>query len=95
MTPQEAIKWIDGRMLEIVCEFEITTSEAGKKRLNKEYKALSALRQCADKEVEHKVLNKTLEYDGTYGHCPVCNRILRDCENPRRCPGCGKLIDWR
>ena len=95
MTPEKAVKWAHGRMLEIVLEQDITTAQAGIDRLNKEYNALSVMVQCTEKEIETKVFNKTLEYDGEYGYCPRCNRILTDFENYRRCPGCGQLVDWR
>lgn len=51
MTPQDAIKWADSKMLEIVYEFEVTKSEAGQKRLNEEYQALTVLKSCAESRV--------------------------------------------
>ena len=94
MTPQEAIKWADGKALEIICELEVTKSKERQKRLNEEYSALTTFKSCAEKQIPIKPLDKTLEYDGYYGLCPCCNRVVGDNKDFSRCWYCGQALDW-
>lgn len=98
MTPQDAIKWVDGKMLEIVYELEVTKSEAGRKRLNKEYAALTVLKSCAESRVPQRATYKP-KSDGfatTNYECLVCGcRRLGHTNLIAYCPGCGQALDWR
>lgn len=86
MTPQEAIRRIKNHN-EIHSRkekhFAVHITEA----LNMAVKAL-------EKQIPEKPANKSLEFDGEYGYCPCCNRILADHSNFRRCPDCGQALDW-
>ena len=94
MTPEQAINWVDGRLLEIVCELEITTSESGKNRLGKEYEALTRLRICAEKQVMQKV-KQTAKGFQVY-HCLACGeQIVHKEKKVRFCSECGQRIDWK
>ena len=98
MTPQDAIKWVDGKMLEIVYELEVTKSEARRKRLNEEYQALTVLKSCAKSRVPQRATYKP-ESDGfatTNYECLVCGcRRLGHAHLIAYCPDCGQALDWR
>ena len=96
MTPQDAIKWVDGKMLEIICELEVTKSEARRNRLNEEYQALTVLKSCAESRVPVKptVVDEYL-VNGHWEKEYECSA----CGNPRAddsfCSCCGQALDWR
>lgn len=87
MTHQEAIQWIDGRMLELSTLYDITSSDAGAKRVNEEYNALQLARSAVKKQIpvkpEIKKTEKAAVRFGTPGvhkqtlyRCPVCMKPL-------------------
>lgn len=97
MTPQEAIKWADGKALEIICELEVTKSEARKKRLNKEYSALTVLKSCSESRVLQKPKYNPLKEGNltTNFECPCCGcRRLGHSNRIAYCPDCGQALDW-
>lgn len=98
MTPQEAIKWADGKALEIICELEVTQSEARKKRLSEEYAALTTLKSCAESRVPQKAKYNP-KNDGVPSfnyECLVCGcRRLGHTNDIAYCPDCGQALDWR
>lgn len=97
MTPQDAIKWVDGKMLEIVYELEVTKSEAARNRLNEEYQALTVLKSCAESRVPIKAIEKKNSF---FPVCPVCNKFIKKHEQSHgnivipHCKWCGQKIDW-
>lgn len=97
MTPQEAIKWIDGRMFELIHLIKIATSKAEKKRLNEEYQALTVLKSCAESRVPIKAIEKKNSF---FPVCPVCNKFIKKHEQSHgnitipHCKWCGQKIDW-
>ena len=54
MTDQEAIKWIDGRVLELSCLVDITSTDKGMQRINEEYNALLQARAAIFKRIPEK-----------------------------------------
>lgn len=98
MTPQDAIKWVDGKMLEIVYELEVTKSEARRNRLNEEYQALTVLKSCAESRVPQRA-KWDPKSDGsikTNYECLVCGcRRLGHTNLIAYCPDCGQALDWR
>ena len=102
MTPQEAIKWADGKALTIICELEVTKSKERQKRLNEEYSALTTFKSCTESRIPQKpyysgdgYADGELVYD--YAECPVCNcDFEEDTTNwgCKYCPDCGQALDW-
>ncbi len=87
MTNQEAIKWIDGRVLELACLVDITSTDKGMQRINEEYNALLLARTAIYKQIPEKPEIKetekaTVRYGeygvlkGTMYLCPVCGKPL-------------------
>lgn len=83
MTDQEAIKWIDGRVLELSCLIDITSTDKGMQRINEEYNAMLVARAAIFKRIPEKPeINETekaavrFEESGVYKRtvysCPVC-----------------------
>lgn len=98
MTPQDAIKWADGKMLELVHEYKIATKEAHQNRLDKEYAALTVLKSCAESRVPTTPTYKPKKTDiiTTNYECPVCGcRRLGTGQLVAYCPDCGQCLDWR
>lgn len=87
MTNQEAIKWIDGRVLELACLVDITSTDKGMQRINEEYNALLRARAAIEKQIpvepETKETAKAAVRFGESGvhkrtmyNCPVCGHPL-------------------
>ena len=51
--------------------------------------------EALEKQIPKKPIDKTLEYDGYYGRCPGCNRVIYDYKDRNRCYNCGQALDWR
>lgn len=84
---QKAIKWIDGRVLELSCLADITSTDKGIQRINEEYNALllarTAIYKTIPEEPEIKETSKAavrFEESGVYKRtiysCPVCGHPL-------------------
>lgn len=97
MTPQEAIKWIDGRMFELIHLIKIATSKAEKKRLNEEYQALTVLKSCTESRIKVKAIKSPSR---RLYICPACNKFIEKNEQSHGnivvpyCKWCGQKIDW-
>lgn len=97
MTNQEAIKWVDGRVLELACLVDITNTKREMQRINKEYNALQFVRGLLVRNTPTKPQKDSLaDWD-----CPYCGAYLPfDALNdpiddaPRFCKQCGQSIDW-
>ena len=66
-------------------------------RVNGKFKTIQFMQTALfaiEKQIKKKPLKKTLEYNGEYGECPCCGRIVNDFDNIKRCPECGQAIDW-
>jgi hypothetical protein len=50
--------------------------------------------EATEKQIPKKPIDKTLEYDGYYGRCPDCKRVIYDYRNRKRCHNCGQALDW-
>lgn len=84
---QEAIKWIDGRILELACLVDITSSDTRMKRINEEYNALLLARTAIYKQIPEKpeikeTVKTTIRFSQsgvltrTMYFCPVCGNVL-------------------
>lgn len=97
MTNQEAIKWIDGRVLELSCLVDITSTDKEMQRINKEYNVLLLARGLFERNTPIKPQKDSLaDWD-----CPYCGAYLPfDALNdsieyaPKFCKHCGQAIDW-
>ena len=87
MTHQEAIKWIDGRVLELACLVNITNTDKKMQRINEEYNALLLARTVIYKQIPEEPAIKESEkavvrfgesgvHKRTIYLCPVCERLL-------------------
>lgn len=47
-----------------------------------------------EKQIPKKILDKTLEFDGYYGLCPCCNKVVGESKDFNRCWYCGQALDW-
>lgn len=83
----QAIKWIDGRVLELSCLADITSTDKGIQRINEEYNALLIARTCIYKQIPEKPEIKESEQAAvrfeesgvlkrTTYYCPVCGTPL-------------------
>ena len=89
MTDQEAIKWIDGRVLELSCLSDITTITDQKKmqRINEEYNALLLARTCIYKQIpEEPEIKETVQPFARFEKSGVLKRTVCSC------PVCGKPL---
>lgn len=83
----QAIKWIDGRVLELSCLADITSTDKGIQRINEEYNALLLARTAIYKTIpeepeieENEQAAVRFEESGvlkrTIYSCPVCGLPL-------------------
>lgn len=87
MTNQEAIKWIDGRVLELSCLVDITSSDKGIQRINEEYNALLLARTAIYKQIpEEPELKEGSQPAVRHGYSGIYKRAVYSC------PGCGKPL---
>lgn len=81
MTNQEAIKWIDGRVLELSCLVDITPETGSKmKRINEEYNALLLVRSALEKQIpmapDLKIANNDELWRKEIYSCVTCGTVL-------------------
>lgn len=80
MTNQEAIKWIDGRVLELACLVDITSSDRRMQRINEEYNALLLARTAIYKQIPMQPELKIEHNDELWRKelyvCQICGEIL-------------------
>ena len=83
MTPQEALNLLND------------TDFAEKHQGKEEYTDMLLMcKEALEKQIPKKPTDKTLEYDGYYGRCPGCNRVIYDYKDRNRCYNCGQALDW-
>lgn len=87
MTDQEAIKWIDGRVLELSCLVDITSSDKGVKRINEEYNALLLARTAIYKQISEEPEIK--KYKGPFARFGKSGIIIR---TRYSCPACSNPL---
>lgn len=87
MTNQEAVKWIDGQVLELSLLVDITRTDKEKQRINEEYNALLLARAALKKRIPVKPEIKETEkpfarvtksgvLKRTVCSCPLCGNPL-------------------
>lgn len=47
-----------------------------------------------EKQIPKKPLDISKLYNGDYGYCPCCNRVVSDYKEMKVCSGCGQALDW-
>ena len=55
---------------------------------------LNIVVEAVGKQIQKKPSDITTEYDGEYGRCPFCGRVVTDYGNFHRCHFCGQALDW-
>lgn len=83
MTPQEALNLLN--------DTEFAEKHQGKEEYTD---MLLMCKEALEKQIPKKPTDKTLEYDGCYGRCPGCNRVIYDYKDRNRCYNCGQALDW-
>lgn len=102
MTNQQAIKWIDRRILELAYIVDITKTDAGMKRINEEYNALLQARYALEQRIPAMVTHEaTLHRCCT---CPSCKNVVDEFTEfvPGQkirvqvnwCRFCGQALKW-
>lgn len=102
MTEQEAIKWIDGRVIELSCLVDITSTDKGMQRINEEYNALLVARAAIFKRIPETVTHEaTLRKSCT---CPACLNVVDEFTEfvpgqrirvqVQWCRYCGQALKW-
>ena len=84
MTPQEALHEISIKAHQYTDDIKLIISKDCYKEI------INAL----EKQIPKKPIDKTLEYDGYYGRCLDCNRVIYDYKDRNRCYNCGQALDW-
>lgn len=87
MTPAEAIELI--KKVTFSVENEIEEIKA-----SKFITALKTAISALEKQIPKKILDKSLEFDGYYGLCPCCKKVLDESKDFSRCWYCGQALDW-
>lgn len=102
MTNQQAIKWIDRRILELSCLVDITNTDKKMQRINEEYNALLLARDALRKQTTTMVTHEaTLHRCCT---CPSCGQVVDEFTDfvPGQkirvrvnwCRFCGQALKW-
>lgn len=47
------------------------------------------------RHIPQKVKEVTMEYDGDYGKCPRCEKIVSDYDSVRKCKHCDQKLIWK
>lgn len=51
--------------------------------------------EALSKQTPRKPLDIERCYDGDYGFCPNCKKVVNDYQEFQRCHKCGQKLDWR
>lgn len=87
MTNQEAIKWIDGRVLELSCLVDITNTDKKMQRINEEYNALLQARAALEKRIPVKPeIKETEQPFSRFEKSGILKKTVYSC------PACGKPL---
>lgn len=102
MTNQEAIKWIDGRILELACLVDITSTDKKMKRINEEWNALRLARRSLEHGIPAMVTHEASIY--ACCTCPSCKNVIDEFTEfvPGQkirvqhnwCRFCGQALKW-
>ena len=80
MTNQEAIKWIDGRVLELSCLADISNTDKKMQRINEEYNALLQARAALEKRIpvapDLNIANNDELWRKEIYSCVNCGKVL-------------------
>lgn len=92
----DVIKYIDGRMIEIVCEQEVCKSEYQKKRLDKEAAFLNIAREAIYYQIPVKIQIEQVAEGASFGYpkCPRCYTLFYGNRRSAVCSVCGQKLSW-
>ena len=93
ITPEKAIKFFN----EEIRRLEIAPKINGCKMTDEwaeQIEICKTAKSAIEKQIPKKVSNITQEYNGNYGECPNCKRVVCDFEDYQYCRSCGQAIDW-
>ena len=85
MTPQKAICAI---------KYACNWNGSGQYTSDELTEAKRIVCEATEKQIPKKPIDKTLEYDGYYGLCPCCNKVISEYKDFARCWHCGQALDW-
>lgn len=88
MTIEEARKFLDGELLAIALECNVS-SETQKKRLEERFAALNVAIGAIDKQIPKKPICS----DAGWGKCPICGNTMVEF-GEKYCFNCGQAIEW-
>lgn len=84
MTIKEAIETLYIVMAEVERNYPLDYADA-----------IEAAIAALNKQIPKKPLDITMEYDGDYGKCPNCNKVVTDYREFKICSNCGQKLTWR
>lgn len=104
MTNEQALKNIDGKILEIICEMDIASNKKWKERLCREYVTLQKAKDAIEKQIKQpahvsvqaediKIGAATFKAGTKTYRCPCCNNWLT--LSKKHCDACGQAIEFR
>ena len=90
MTASEAIERID----EVLHSEYYYDETLGYQLTSDDFEWLEKAKQALEKQVPKKPLDKEQEYDGEFGLCPNCKKVVSDFREFKICYNCGQALDW-
>lgn len=95
MTIEEAKKILEGELLVVTLESNVSKKETQEKRLNEKFKALNVAIEAIDKQISKKPIRLPANHPFYYeaGDCPTCGVSVYISDN-KYCSQCGQALDW-
>lgn len=92
----DAIKYIDGRLFELVYENEVCRSKRQKERLDKEAAFLTTARKAIAYQIPEKIGFEAVKngYKFEYPKCPRCDTLFTGNRQSPVCSECGQKLFW-
>lgn len=92
----DAIKYIDRRLIEIVCEEEVCKSEHQKERLDKESAFLMTAKKAIHYQIPEKIKIEPVSEGASKGWplCPRCDTLFTGNRKSAVCSVCGQKLSW-
>ena len=90
MNYKEALKELNGTMLELTLECETEKSERRKQKISREFAALIRANEALEKQIPKKLAVSEELY-----HCPCCGEKDAVLQGDNYCFNCGQALDWQ
>lgn len=88
MDYSEALSWCEKFIDNLV------SSNVDTKKRTRGLQAMQVCKSALEKQIPKKPLDISKLYNGDYGHCPCCNRVVSDYKEMKVCSDCGQALDW-